>query len=132
MRQHMNYRTALGALVVGLALVGSSAAFARSDVCKIYPDGTLTLHQAKEMAVRSWYARNGDGDGTLEASELRDAIPRVALALANPDGDGTLDKDEYMHLVVTLFRTADVERNRVLECEELSSPEGRALLRLLH
>jgi Ca2+-binding EF-hand superfamily protein len=53
------------------------------------------------------------------------------LAAADPDHDGTLTLDEYLAVVEQRFHAADPDNDGTLDAKELSSPAGKALLRLL-
>jgi hypothetical protein len=52
-------------------------------------------------------------------------------AVADPDNDKTISKDEYLAYVEVLFKRADPDNDGTIDAKELSSPAGRALLRLL-
>ena len=103
-------------LMVPAALLaqGGSLALAapRLDPVKAFDtdaDGTLDLAEVKKAASALFAKLDRDHDGTLDKRELAGRLSAKELAAADPDHDGTL----------------------TLDAKELSTPAGRALLRLL-
>src|SRR5581483_11557991 len=71
-----------------------------------------------------------DADGTLDLAEVKKAATAL-FAKLDPDHDGTLALDEYLAVVEQRFNAANPDHDGTLDAKELSSPAGRALLRLL-
>ena len=72
-----------------------------------------------------------DHEGTLDKRELAGRRSAKELAAADPDHDGTLTLDEYLSVVEQRFKAANPDGDGTLDAKELSTPAGRALLRLL-
>ena len=85
----------------------------------------------KKAASALFAKLDPDRDGTLDARELRGRLNARDLAAADPDKDGTLTLDEYLKVVEQRFNAANPDKDGTLDARELSSPAGRALLRLL-
>jgi Ca2+-binding EF-hand superfamily protein len=94
-------------------------------------DGRLDLAEVKKAASALFAKLDPDHDGTLDARELRGRLSAKELAAADPDHDGTLTLDEYLAVVEQRFNAANPDKDGTLDAKELSSPAGRALLRLL-
>jgi hypothetical protein len=131
-------RTAvLNVLVIGSVLVAGLPAFAEarrpSAIQKFDTDndGTLDLNEVKKAGGALFDKLDRDHDGTLDRSELRGRLSAKEFAAADPDKDGTLTKDEYLAVVEQRFKAADPDNDGTLDAKELSTPAGRALLRLL-
>jgi hypothetical protein len=131
---------ALGAVAVGL-LAGATAdvSLARTKPCKtlakIDPDndGSMTLDEAKKAAGAVFDRINKDSakDSTLDARELRGRLSEKEIAAGDPDKDKTIDKNEYLSIVEARFKAANKDADSTIECKELYSKNGKALLRLL-
>jgi len=73
-----------------------------------------------------------DADGTLDLAEVKKAASALFAKLdRDPDHDGTLTLDEYLSVVEQRFKAANPDSDGTLDAKELSTPAGRALLRLL-
>src|SRR6266852_4109790 len=94
-------------------------------------DGTLDLAEVKKAASALFAKLDRDHDGTLDKRELAGRLSARELAAADPDHDGTLTLDEYLAVVEQRFNAANPDRDGTLDAKELSTPAGRALLRLL-
>jgi Ca2+-binding EF-hand superfamily protein len=93
-------------------------------------DGTLDLNEVKKAGAL-FDKLDRDHDSTLDRRELRGRLSAKEFAAADPDKDGTLTKDEYLAAVEQRFKAADPDNDGTLDAKELSTPAGRALLRLL-
>ena len=71
-----------------------------------------------------------DADGTLDLAEVKKAASAL-FAKLDRDHDGTLTLDEYLSVVEQRFKAANPDSDGTLDAKELSTPAGRALLRLL-
>jgi hypothetical protein len=94
-------------------------------------DGTLDLAEVKKAAAALFARLDPDHDGTLDRHELAGRLSARELMAADPDHDGTLTLDEYLAVVEQRFNAADPDRDGTLDGKELSTPAGRALLRLM-
>jgi Ca2+-binding EF-hand superfamily protein len=72
-----------------------------------------------------------DHEGTLDARELHVKLSKAEIGAADPDKDQTLTKDEFLALVETRFKAADLDNDGTLDAKELQSKAGRAVLKLL-
>jgi Ca2+-binding EF-hand superfamily protein len=109
-------------------------AASRRDPIKLFDtdaDGTLDLAEVKKAATALFARLDPDHDGTLDRRELAGRLSARELAAADPDHDGTLTLDEYLAVVEQRFNAANPDRDGTLDAKELSTPAGRALLRLL-
>ena len=118
-----------------LPMTGSAASAAsRGDPIKLFDtdaDGTLDLAEVKKAATALFARLDPDHDGTLDRRELAGRLSAREFAAADPDHDGTLSLDEYLAVVEQRFNAANPDRDGTLDARELSTPAGRALLRLL-
>jgi Ca2+-binding EF-hand superfamily protein len=115
---------------------GNDAALAasHSNPVKMYDtdnDGTLDLAEVKKAASDLFAKLDRDHDGTLDRRELAGRLSAREFAAADPDHDGTLTQDEYLAVVEQRFKAANPDGDGTLDAKELSTPAGRALLRLL-
>jgi Ca2+-binding EF-hand superfamily protein len=94
-------------------------------------DGTLDLAEVKKAAAALFAKLDPDHDGTLDRRELAGRMSAREFAAADPDHDGTLTLDEYLAVVEKRFNAANPDGDGTLDAKELSTPAGRALLRLL-
>lgn len=125
--------------VAGVAASVSSPALAKSKPCKtlsiIDPDndGEMTLDEAKKRAGIIFDKLNKDApkDATLDVKELKGRLTKKELVKADPDKDGTIDKAEYLAVVEARFKAANHDKDTTIECKELSTKAGQALLKLL-
>jgi EF hand len=131
-------RTAvLNVLVIGSVLGAGLPAFAearRPTAIQKFDtdnDGTLDLNEVKKAGGALFDKLDRDHDSTLDRRELRGRLSAKEFAAADPDKDGTLTKDEYLAAVEQSFKAADPDNDGTLDAKELSTPAGRALLRLL-
>jgi hypothetical protein len=92
---------------------------------------TLDLAQVKRAADAYFAKLDKDGDGTVDAVELRGVITPAALKAADPDNDGTLSKREYLALAEKLFRAADANHDGTVTAAELATQAGQRLLRVI-
>jgi Ca2+-binding EF-hand superfamily protein len=94
-------------------------------------DGTLDLAEVKKAASALFAKLDRDHDGTLDKRELAGRLNARELAAADPDHDGTLTQDEYLAVVEQRFNAANPDHDGTLDAKELSTPAGKALLRLM-
>ena len=123
-------------IVVGMT---TGASLAKDKTCKalavIDPDndGSLDLAEAKKAAgaVFDRLNKDKDKDATLDRKELKGRLTAKDIAAADPDKDKSLDKAEYLAVVEARFKAANGDKDSTIECKELSTKAGRALLQLL-
>jgi len=94
-------------------------------------DGTVSLDEAKAAADKKFDALDTDHEGTLTLTGTKGAFLKSTFANADPDKDGTIDKAEWEAQVEQRFKAADASRDGKLDAQELASPAGKTLLRLL-
>src|SRR5260370_22988171 len=114
MKLRLNF-WAFAALAAPILVGDYSGAIAKEkNVCEalkaIDPDndGTVDLNEAKKAASALFDKLDTDKDGTLTPKELQGRLSRNAFKAADPDTDATLSKDEYLALVESPFKPADV------------------------
>lgn len=132
----MRLRAAVALIVAGTTFAGLPAVAAprAADPVKTYDtdnDGTLDLMEVKKAASAEFAKLDRDHEGTLDARELRGRLSAKDLKAADPDHDGTLTMDEYLAVVEQRFNAANADNDGTLDAKELTTPAGRALLRLL-
>jgi len=91
----------------------------------------MDLAEAQKAAGIVFDKIEGDADKTVDAKESEGRLTKKELEAADPDNDGTLSKDEYLALVAKRFSAADPDKEGKIDCKELSTPEGEALLKLI-
>ena len=134
--------TKLATAIVAAGLLTATAtvpALAKAKSCKtlnqIDPDadGSMTLDEAKKQAGLVFDRLNKDAgkDKTLDKKELSGRLSAKELKAGDPDNDKTIDKTEYLAIVEARFKAANPDQDATIECKELSSKAGQALLRLL-
>ena len=111
-----------------LAEAGACAAMTAFDPDK---DGTMDLAEAQKAAGTVFDKIEHDADKTVDAKEAEGRLTKKELEAADQDNDGTLTKDEYLALVAKRFSAADPDKEGKIDCKELSTPEGEALLKLI-
>ena len=96
-------------------------------------DGSLDLNEAKKAAeaVFDRVNKDKDKDATLDRRELRGRLSAKEITGGDPDKDQTIDKAEYMAIVEARFKAANRDADNTIDCKELSSKKGKALMRLL-
>jgi len=123
-------------LISTACLAGGASALAAppSNPIKMFDtdaDGTLDLDEVKKAAAALFARLDRDHDGTVDRRELAGRLTAREFAAADPDHDGTLSLDEYLAIVQQRFNAANRDNDGTLDAKELSTPAGRALLRLL-
>ena len=126
-------------LAIPLAATGIDQGFAKGTSCKalsvIDPDndGSLDLAEAKKAAGALFDKLNKDQgkDTTLDSREVRGRLSKKELEKADPDKDRTIDRAEYLAVVEARFKAANGDKDTTIECKELGTRAGQALLRLL-
>ena len=94
-------------------------------------DGTINLAEAQKAAGIVFDKIERNKDSTVDAKEAEGRLSKKELEAGDPDNDATLTKDEYLALVAKRFAAADPDGEGKLDCKELSTVAGEALLKLL-
>ena len=94
-------------------------------------DGTVDMSEAKKAALALFDKLDTDKEGTLTLKELQDRLSGNEFKAADTDNDNTLSKVEYLALVESRFKAADKNGEGTVDCDEIKSSEGEALMRLL-
>ena len=94
-------------------------------------DQTLELPEALAAAAKQFQALNKDNDLTLEKAETAGLVTDPEWKEYNKDHDGALELDEWLNIVRARFQAADTKKDGKLTVQELDSPAGQALLRLV-
>ena len=94
-------------------------------------DGSVDLTEAKGAAETLFDRLDSDHDGTLDAVELQGRLDADEIAAANPKHNKTITKDEYLSVVAERFKAADSNHDGKLDIQEISSPAGDAVVKLL-
>jgi Ca2+-binding EF-hand superfamily protein len=136
----MRRRQAIASILAALGgstalLIPSSRAWAAHAVIQELDadhDSTLDLSEVRDAAAKMFDHLDRDQDGTIERKEVGPRISKRDFAAADLNHDGVLTKDEYVALAEKLFHAADVNHYKELGENDLRSPAGRALIRLIH
>jgi hypothetical protein len=128
----------LGALIlsVAVACVTASAALAISgaDALKRLnhdSDQTLELPEVLDASTKRFQELNKDNDLTLDKAETAGLVSDAEWKAHNKDHDGTLELDEWLNIVRARFHAADTKKDGKLTVQELDSPAGQELLKLV-
>lgn len=125
------WRSAL--LAAACCLVGGAGALA-SDCSALKAangdsDDRLELAEVKKAASEAWRRVHNGGAGTTFLTEMEERLGSKELA-AGTGGGGVTEK-EYVEIAASLFKASDPDHEDALDCSELASDPGQALLKLL-
>jgi hypothetical protein len=67
----------------------------------------------------------------LDKAETAGLVTDAEWKAYNKDHDGALELDEWLNIVRARFRAADSKKDGKLTAQELDSPAGQALLKLV-
>jgi hypothetical protein len=129
----------------GVILLSTTAAYAQSDpsafLSKVNKDNdkTLSMHELNAYAARKFVELNTRGSkslfhASLSRTELGDRISDSDFEKANTGHrkDETLSRSEFINYADLLFEKANRRGDKTLSVDELGSPAGRKLMKLLH
>ncbi len=91
----------------------------------------LDLAQARAAGSAQFDVLDLDHNKKLTRTELAGRLNALEFIDADRDFDGRQSKTEYLAVVDQRFKAADANRNGSLDAQELRSPAGLRLLRLL-
>jgi Ca2+-binding EF-hand superfamily protein len=120
--------------IAGLAAMGPAQAALTGSALKSWDtdhDGTMDLTEAKKAAQVQFDTLDGNHDGTIDQNESVAIGGSASFIKSDSDKDGTVDKIEYMNLVQARFNAADTDHDGTISEQELNTPTGRSLARLL-
>ena len=134
----MFFRFAIAVGIIAATFIThSSPASAEASTCAALKgldtdqDGTIDLAEAQKAAGIVFDKIERDKDNTVDAKEAKGRLSKKELLAGDPDNDGTLTKDEYLAIIAKRFSAADPDGDGKLDCKELGTADGAALLRLL-
>lgn len=93
--------------------------------------GLLDLKGVLNAAMVKFELLDKDHKGRLSEQQLAYALTPQEFAVANPDGDTTIGAEEWFDLVRRRFHAANPDNDGSLTPDELKTPQGQALLKLL-
>jgi hypothetical protein len=94
-------------------------------------DQTLELPEVLDASAKRFQELNKDNDLTLDKAETAGLVTDAEWKAYNKDHDGTLELDEWLNIVRARFRATDTKKDGKLTVQELDSPAGQALLKLV-
>lgn len=93
--------------------------------------GLLDLKGVLNAAVVKFGMLDKERRGRLTEQDLGGLLTPQEFVLANPDGDKTIGAEEWFDIVRRRFHAANPDNDGSLSTDELRTPAGQALLRLL-
>ena len=93
--------------------------------------GMLDLKAVLNAAIVKFEMLDKDHKGHLTQQELSGVLTAQDFATANPDKDTTMGAEEWFDLVRRYFYAANPDNDGSLSADELKTPQGQALLKLL-
>lgn len=126
-------RRTLLAVALGAAVVLPRVALASDLMEDLDKDhsGSLDLAEVKKAAGKVFDELDKDHGGSLDRKEIGDRISDADFKAADPDKSGTLSRDEFVAVAEKLFKAADSGHDGSLSKDDLKTPAGKALAKLL-
>ena len=120
-------------VALGAAVVLPRAALASDLMEELDKDhsGSIDLAEAKKAAGEVFDKLDKDHGGTLDRKEIGSRLSDADFAAADPDKSGTLSKKEFTDVAEKLFKAADTGHDGSLSKDDLKTPAGKALAKLL-
>jgi hypothetical protein len=112
---------------------GSAAANAQAFMRKWDRSGKGLLGEEEvfDAAIVKFEKLDTDHQGRLTQEQLAYALTPQEFDAANPDRDTTIGAEEWFDLVHELFAAANPDHDGSLSVDELETPQGQALLKLV-
>lgn len=93
--------------------------------------GLLDLKGVLNAAVVKFGILDKQRRGRLTEQDLGGLLTAQEFAVANPDGDKTIGAEEWFDIARRRFYAANPDNDGSLTVEELRTPDGQTLIRLL-
>jgi hypothetical protein len=125
------------AMIFGTSMISTPFAQTTSDPAAFIKEwdrsgkGMLDLKGVLNAAIVKFEMLDKDHKGRLTQPQLAQELTPQEFKDANPDGDTTIGAQECFALVSQRFEAANPDRDGSLTLDELETPQGRALLKLV-
>ncbi len=93
--------------------------------------GLLDVKAVLNAAVVKFGTLDTEKRGRMTAQQLAGLLTPEEFKTANPDGDTTIGVEEWFDLVRRYFYAANPDNDGSLSVDELKTPAGQALLKLI-
>src|SRR5271170_65457 len=93
--------------------------------------GLLDLKAVDNAAIVKFNMLDTGHNGRLTQPQLAGELTPQEFVAANPDGDTTIGAEEWFDLVRQRFNAANPDHDGSLSLDELQTPQGQALLKLV-
>jgi hypothetical protein len=93
--------------------------------------GVLGLKEVDNAAIVKFEMLDKSHQGRLTESDLSALLSPEEFKQANPDNDTTIGADEWFDLVKRRFNAANPDHDGSIDVNELRTPAGQALLKLV-
>ncbi|WP_414462915.1 EF-hand domain-containing protein [Hyphomicrobium sp. B1] len=94
-------------------------------------DATVDLAEARQAGAAVFDRLDSDKDGTLNIDELSGRLTKEEIEAGNPGHKDNLTRDQYLAIVDLRFKGVDSSHDQKLDIQELSSPSGESLVKLI-
>jgi hypothetical protein len=94
-------------------------------------DQTLEIAEVIAAATELFHQLDTNNDMTLSVKETAGRLTADEWKIVNKDEDQSLELDEWLTIVRQRFNAADVNKNGKLTAQELDSPVGQSLIKLI-
>jgi hypothetical protein len=125
------------AVIFGMTMISPSFAQTAPDPAAFMKKwdrsgkGMLDLKGVLNAAIVKFEMLDNDHKGRLTQPQLAEELTPQEFKDANPDGDMTIGAQEWFALVSERFEAANPDRDGSLTLDELETPQGKALLKLI-
>jgi hypothetical protein len=122
-----------GLLSVAVPAFGQSASPDKAEafIQKWGGKGVVSLKEINNAAIVKFGMLDKNHQGRLTESDLSALLTPEQFKQANPDNDTTIGAEEWFDLVKHRFWAADPDNDGSLDINELRTPAGQALLKLV-
>ena len=125
----------LPAAILAIILMASSAwAISGVEALKHFNrdhDQTLEISEVIAAATKLFRELDTNNDLTLSSKETAGRLTEDEWKIVNKDEDQTLELDEWLTIVRQRFNAADTDHDGKLTAQELDSPAGQSLIKLI-